>query len=578
MEDELHDDLTTLLAAEAAVDDAWRVEELVKVTGAERTERVFVRRSDGREMGPYLRKTFSADDIGTQAARVWRALMEAQRAGRRFLHLPRVLACEESGEDVVVIAEWVEGTNLRELVAGTSPERREALASAVFPQLCDAVTELSGGLGATIVHRDVTPANVVCAGVGADGLPASVVLIDLGIAREVQAGQGSDTTHLGTVGYAAPEQYGFAQTDARTDVYALGMTLAYCYLGRDVTHAERDAGFAGEKIPGRVADVIVRATSFDPDGRYADARALRQAFDEAVAAGDGTDAAGEEPAADDTPTTAAQAPTAPSWRRGAIGLAAAAVVVALLAMLAWRFSTSLEREAGDASGSSAASASASQAADDGGDDDVAATTAEDDEPAADDATPAMTYQQPVVTEYGCAQDSFGTVWIGLAVTNPNDDVVLEYPVVTLVGTDADGRQVLVYEQTLMDVQPGQTAYFGCPTDCTTMPEGLSCSVALSSGSALKATGDGATFTCTELSLRDEAGGFTHFMGRIEASGAVDASRDVQVTVVLRDADGQMLCANSDYVTLGTDAQGASFDVMWADCPDYATWEAYATAW
>jgi len=68
------------------------------------------------------------------------------------------------------------------------------------------------------------------------------------------------------------------------------------------------------------------------------------------------------------------------------------------------------------------------------------------------------------------------------------------------------------------------------------------------------------------------------MGRIEASGAVDASRDVQVTVVLRDADGQMLCANSDYVTLGTDAQGASFDVMWADCPDYATWEAYATAW
>src|SRR5260221_508800 len=78
-----------------------------------------------------------------------------------------------------------------------------------------------------IIFRDLKPANVMLT------VHGHVYLIDFGIARHFKPGQAKDTTALGSTGYAAPEQYGKAQTTPRADIYALGATLHQLLTGED---------------------------------------------------------------------------------------------------------------------------------------------------------------------------------------------------------------------------------------------------------------------------------------------------------------------------------------------------------
>ena len=78
--------------------------------------------------------------------------------------------------------------------------------------MCEAVRELHECFNPPLIHRDLKPANIVLSN-------GRVFLIDFGIARVYRSGSVSDTSHLGTRAYAPPEQYGFGQTDTRSDVY-----------------------------------------------------------------------------------------------------------------------------------------------------------------------------------------------------------------------------------------------------------------------------------------------------------------------------------------------------------------------
>lgn len=148
----------------------------------------------------------------------------------------------------VVIEEYIEGRPL-------GPELPER-------QLLRAMRELCAVLGFLekhgIVHRDIKPSNILMA---ADG---HIRLIDFDAARIARQELEQDTVRLGTRGYAPPEQYGFSQTDARSDLYALGVTLRQL-LGE---RAQRP----------RYRRILKKCTALDPGKRYQSARQLDRAL------------------------------------------------------------------------------------------------------------------------------------------------------------------------------------------------------------------------------------------------------------------------------------------------------------
>ena len=79
--------------------------------------------------------------------------------------------------------------------------------------------------------------------------------------------------------YSPPEQFGFGQTDVRSDVYALGMLLFFCLTGREASGQDRAFGFACEGVPEPLRRVIAQACAFDPAVRFFSAQALGAAFD-----------------------------------------------------------------------------------------------------------------------------------------------------------------------------------------------------------------------------------------------------------------------------------------------------------
>lgn len=135
-------------------------------------------------------------------------------------HLPQIYDLYSSEEELVVLEEYVQGITLKEqLDKGPLPA---AAARRYMRMLCEAAEALhSQG----IVHRDIKPANIIVNG-------ETLKLIDFSIARILQPDLPQDTMALGTVGYAAPEQFGLMQTSPLSDIYALGVTYNEMLTGQ----------------------------------------------------------------------------------------------------------------------------------------------------------------------------------------------------------------------------------------------------------------------------------------------------------------------------------------------------------
>lgn len=268
METQTQDELADYLSA-LDRDACYRVDATLKEGRLETTERVFFVGRNGSELGPLVRKRISGDS-GLGGA--YEEVFAAQRSGVRLPHLPRLVECHRRDGDLVVVMELISGETLGSAVAACgSREERLGLVARTFPDLCDAVSELHERLDPPVIHRDLTPGNVI---VSAGG----VTLIDLGIARRYREGAEQDTTHFGTRAYAPPEQFGFGQTGVTSDVYALGMLLLFCVTGREPTQRDRESGFHDTGLPEALRPVVRRATELDPSARYASARELRDAF------------------------------------------------------------------------------------------------------------------------------------------------------------------------------------------------------------------------------------------------------------------------------------------------------------
>lgn len=157
---------------------------------------------------------------------------------------------DEAAGETHVVEEYVQGEPMaRRIETGAYLTEREARAL---------LLALAGGLAVLhahgILHRDIKPGNLL----EPKGGPAAVRLIDFDAAREMKGGE-ADTCYLGTKGYAPPEQYGYAATDARSDIYALGMTV------RELL---------GPAYHGSLTRILDRATEIDPKRRYPSVAAL----------------------------------------------------------------------------------------------------------------------------------------------------------------------------------------------------------------------------------------------------------------------------------------------------------------
>ena len=253
-------------------ENSYRVDAILKQSDLETTERVFRRTSDGNEHGPYIRKRI-ARDVGMGL--VYQRIFEANRNGWHFTHLPFILDCHMTEQATVVVMEHVNGQTLAEVVQERNPGL--PLAIEMFPMLCDAVSELHESFDPPVIHRDLKPSNIMVR----NGIP---VIIDFGIAREMHESEESDTTHLGTRGYAPPEQFGYEQTTVRSDVYALGLLLYYLFEGQTPTQTVLRQHFASPRIPAELQRVMTYATKFDPKERYESVAELKTAFQMALAA------------------------------------------------------------------------------------------------------------------------------------------------------------------------------------------------------------------------------------------------------------------------------------------------------
>lgn len=143
--------------------------------------------------------------------------------------LPRIVDIIDNGRTIYVVMDYIEGESLDKILVenGVQPEE---LVIGWAKQLCDALSYLHSQKP-PIIYRDMKPANVMLKPEG------NIKIIDFGIAREYKEQSLADTTVLGTKGYAPPEQYS-GQTDIRSDIYALGMTMHHLLTGIDPRSGE----------------------------------------------------------------------------------------------------------------------------------------------------------------------------------------------------------------------------------------------------------------------------------------------------------------------------------------------------
>ena len=172
------------------------------------------------------------------------------------IHIPQIYLVEEADEELLVAEEYVDGENLKEHLQKHLLSDAEKIDLAL--QLCEAV-EFLHGKEPSIIHRDIKPSNILVTGKGI------VKLIDFDASRQYkEVSNSSDTRLMGTVEYAPPEQFGYAQTDVRSDIYSMGVVFHEMRLSEN-------------KKAGGLWDAIAeKCTSFDPKNRYQNVEELKR--------------------------------------------------------------------------------------------------------------------------------------------------------------------------------------------------------------------------------------------------------------------------------------------------------------
>ena len=164
----------------------------------------------------------------------------------------KVLYCAEDAKETIIVEEFIQGENLLERLEGKN-FFSEVEAREILIQMCDGLSELHEQ---KIIHRDIKPSNMILQG-------GRIRLIDFDAARIFKDDKDADTELLGTKGYAPPEQFGSSQTDPRSDIYSLGITIK---------------NLLGGNCGGRLKKILDKCTELDPKNRFQSVDELKSAL------------------------------------------------------------------------------------------------------------------------------------------------------------------------------------------------------------------------------------------------------------------------------------------------------------
>lgn len=180
-------------------------------------------------------------------------------------NLPSIVDVIEDEDSFIIVMDYIEGRSLDKIVEenGAQPE---AYVVEWAKQLCDVFGYLHSRTPA-IIYRDLKPANIM---LKPDG---NIMVIDFGTAKNYEIDLG-ETTGIGTIGYAAPEQYigsGLGRTDARTDIYCLGITMYHLLTNVDPCKnliSDKSIRAVNPALSHGLDAIIQKCTEYQPDDRY----------------------------------------------------------------------------------------------------------------------------------------------------------------------------------------------------------------------------------------------------------------------------------------------------------------------
>lgn len=172
-------------------------------------------------------------------------------------NLPEIYDTINLADGQIVLEEYISGITVADVMKGGNYRYRGA--KRVLIGVCNALEILHKN---NIVHRDIKPENIIISDEG------RVVLIDLNISRKISEKK-KDTVIMGTVGYASPEQLGVTASDARTDIYAMGVLLNVMLTGKHPSETIA-RGMAGK--------IVKKCTNVNPNDRFQSVQKLSEAL------------------------------------------------------------------------------------------------------------------------------------------------------------------------------------------------------------------------------------------------------------------------------------------------------------
>ncbi len=213
-----------------------------------------------------------ARDLFEQEASLLRALDQ--------VNIPKIADFFEENGRACLVMEFIWGESLEKRLEAANAPLLETDVLKWAIQLSDALQYLHTRQP-PIIFRDMKPSNVMVTNTGL------VKLIDFGIARTYKAGKKRDTVAMGSENYAAPEQWGKGQTDARSDVYALGATMYHLLANMAPTPAFLPSeplplGNYNGALSKRTITIIEKAMGRDREDRFQSAVEMRKALVDAL--------------------------------------------------------------------------------------------------------------------------------------------------------------------------------------------------------------------------------------------------------------------------------------------------------